>query len=69
MEVSFRIISPALALKFKNGTRQLITVPVNSIITIQSDSVGERLVNVIWQEMPFQMFMQDIRERGEQLSI
>jgi len=67
----YRINSPTIALFLEEGHHIARTVPVGSIITVDSgpaDIPGDRLVDVTWNGRKVQMFAQDLRTRGEKIA-
>ena len=65
----YRITSSTMAILFEADHRTTVTVPAGAVITIAGSSVtGDRLIDVLWKDQPYMMFVQDIRERSEAIA-
>jgi hypothetical protein len=67
MAEKFRISKPTLAVLA--ATRLAVVVPAGEVIEIPSDApAGNRMVDVVWNGAAAMMFVQDLRERTENVS-
>ena len=65
---TYQISYPTLALFEENRHHVAHTVPAGATITIEDEAFnGEKLVSVIWDGKEVMMFVQDLRERAEQV--
>jgi hypothetical protein len=64
----YRIDSPTIALFQEEGRCVAHTVPIGAIIcTDGKPFIGNKLMEVMWDEKAVMMFTQDVRARGEKI--
>jgi hypothetical protein len=66
----FRLNRKTLAVGASEGTKTATYLPEHAIITVKSGptKTDSRMVEVLWDGRPLIMFVEDIQERGEEVS-
>ena len=65
----FQIKSPTIALLHSGGRKTAIMIPANETVTLLPDSVAEQtFVTIDWNGETLEVFLEDIRDRGEQVN-
>lgn len=66
--LKYKILSPILALVPDGGRNVARTVPIGSIISMESGEFDRnRLVAATWDGQDVMIFAQDVRSRGEKV--
>jgi hypothetical protein len=64
----FRLAGPTIAVLFSEGRKTAIIVPAGETIKAVNDPTeGNPVLDVEWDGKILEMFVQDIRERGERV--
>ena len=64
----FRLERATLGLGIVNGLRKAIAIPGGSIIKVVSGPTpGDRMIDVLWDSQPFEMFEVDVNVRGTEI--
>jgi hypothetical protein len=63
-----RITRNTIALNVIDGKRIVVMIPAEAIISVLADFNGaDRLVNVLWEDRPVEMFAIDLTARGNKV--
>ena len=65
----FRLNPPTLGILLGDGERIAVQLPKDAIVEVTSGPRpdDQRMVDVVWEGKALAMFVQDIRDRGEQV--
>jgi hypothetical protein len=65
----FRLNAPTLGILLGDGERIAVQLPKDAIVEVTSGPRpdDQRMVDVVWEGKALAMFVQDIRDRGEQV--
>ena len=65
-EQAFRFRSPVITIRPEGGQRGVFIIPANAVVTVEEDVTGgEKFVKVRYQDQILNMFVTDLRSRGE----
>ena len=64
----FKLKTATIGILSVDGHQTLVTVPTGAIIDVVSDTYNDSLVDVLWEGKHLMMFVQDVAERGDEIT-
>ena len=64
----FRLNRETISVQAQGEHRHLVMVPEGAVITVLPGSEDRRTVDVLWEGQALEMFAEDIRKRGKEVS-